>query len=272
MTLDAVVLATLGPLWKAASTALLIIGIGRLAVRAGPVLTSVFMTLPLNAAPGFFFVSLVLDDAFVAESALYAMAGAGAVLVYLTAFRQAARSGSFAFSLIAGACAWTAVAWPLAVMSLDIWTALACVLFGAVVAAAFDRRTPARDSAGISVAGWRYLLVRAAVAGVLIASVATLAPVIGPVASGLLLSFPTLMMTSGWMLHGHYGLDFVTSVYGSARPAMALYVLYFVLLLPMLELLPGPVAVVLSLLAVGAVAGAVARLLLWLAERRRRTG
>ena len=38
-------------LWKAVATAGVIVTAGRLAQRAGPVLTSVLITLPVNAGP-----------------------------------------------------------------------------------------------------------------------------------------------------------------------------------------------------------------------------
>jgi hypothetical protein len=40
--------------------------------------------------------------------------------------------------------------------------------------------------------------------------------------AGLLLSFPTTLSTTGWMLNGHYGLSFVTATYSSARKALSL--------------------------------------------------
>ena len=92
---QAMLLAGLSLLWKIIATAGIVVVTGRLARSAGPVLTSVLVALPVNAAPGMFFVALALDADFVAEGVLYSMAGAGPVLVYLTVFVQAARFRNF---------------------------------------------------------------------------------------------------------------------------------------------------------------------------------
>ncbi len=256
--LDAALLAVLSPLWKAAATALVIVATGRIARSAGPVLTSVAMSLPVNAAPGFFFVSLALDEAFVAEGALHALAAAGAVLIYLGTFARVARFGSFPLALLAGLAAWSLAAWPILGMELDFWRALACVAAGAGFAALVGRRSAGPGAAVSAPASWRYLLGRAAVAGAAIAAIATAAPFIGPALAGLLLSFPITLSTTGWALSGHYGLDFVAAAFASARKAMSLYVLFCAILLGLLEVraLDGPLAVVAAFAAVAAL-GAV---------------
>jgi hypothetical protein len=253
---DAMLLAGLSIAWKIFATALIIIATGRLARIAGPVLTSVLVALPVNAAPGMFFVALALDKQFVTTGVLYSMAGAGAVLVYLTVFVQAARLRSFYIALPIGLAGWAIAAWFIGMVDLCVMSALFCVAGGVVFAVLLDRRLPEGYRAVSSPAGWRYLLIRGGVAGVIIVSIATFAGEMGPVIAGLLLSFPTTMSTTGWTLNGHYGLDFVAATYASARKAMVLYVLFCLVLLGLLGVLPGPTAVV-TAFAVVALIGAV---------------
>ena len=82
-------------LWKAVATAGVIVTAGRLAQRAGPVLTSVLITLPVNAGPGFFFIALEQEAEFVRAGALTAFSVTGAVLLFCTAWVHAARRGGF---------------------------------------------------------------------------------------------------------------------------------------------------------------------------------
>ncbi|MDA0340796.1 MAG: hypothetical protein O3B74_04265 [Proteobacteria bacterium] len=255
-SMQAMLLAGLSLSWKIFATAGIVIATGRLARSAGPVLTSVLVALPVNAAPGMFFVALALDADFVTEGVLYSMAGAGPVLVYLTVFVQAARLRNFYLALPIGLAGWIFAAWLIAGLQLDVTSALVCVAAGVVFAMLFNRRLPGDLKIVPVTAGWRYLLIRGGVAGVLIVTIATVAGDIGPVAAGLLLSFPTTLSTTGWMLNGHFGLDFVAATYSSARKALSLYVLFCLILLGFITVLPGPLAVV-AAFAVVATIGAV---------------
>ena len=256
MTIDLAVLTAFSLLWKTMTTAAIVIMTGRLARHAGPVLTGVLIALPVNAGPGLFFVSLAVDKDFVVQSVLYSMAGAGAVLIYLTMFVQFARLGNFYAALVLGLACWTIAAWVIAALSLDLMTALSCVIAGAIVAVLFNRKPAGVLKAAKGVAAWRYLLVRGVVAGILIAVLATFAEDIGPVIAGLLLSFPTTLSTTGWMLSGHYGLDFVAATYAAARKALSLYVSFCLIVLALLAWVPGPLAVLVAF-AVVAVIGAL---------------
>ncbi len=253
---QAMLLAGLSLLWKIMATAGIVVVTGRLARSAGPVLTSVLVALPVNAAPGMFFVALALDADFVTEGVLYSMAGAGPVLVYLTVFVQAARLRNFYLALPIGLVGWIFAAWLIAGLQLNVVSALLCVASGVIFAMLFNRRLPGDLKTVPVAAGWRYLLIRGGVAGILIVAIATVAGDIGPVAAGLLLSFPTTLSTTGWMLNGHYGLGFVAATYSSARKALSLYVLFCLILLGFITVLPGPLAVV-AAFAVVAMIGAV---------------
>lgn len=256
MNIDVTLLAAVSVAWKIVATAGIIVATGRLARSAGPVLTSVLIALPVNAAPGMFFVALALDTAFVTRGVLYSLAGAGAVLVYLTVFVQAARPRNFYVALPAALIGWVGAAWLISTVDLCVMSALLCVAGGVAFAVLFDRRLPRALLAVSSPAGWRYLLIRGGVAGVIIASIATFAADMGPILAGLLLSFPTTLSITGWTLNGHYGLDFVAATYSSARKALSLYVVFCIVLLVLLQTMSGPLAVV-AAFAVVAVIGAI---------------
>src|SRR3546814_4649369 len=64
---------------------------------------------------------------------------------------------------------------------------------------------------------WGFVTVRGLAAGIVVASVATASPWLGPVWSGLLLGFPTTLTASAWMLYGHYGRDFTAATLNAAQ-------------------------------------------------------
>ncbi len=253
--MDPALVAVVSLSWKTLAAAGLIIAIGRMALAAGPILTGVLIALPVNAGPGLFFVALGFDNDFVARSVIYGMAGAGPVLIYLTAFSQTARLGHFGLALVTGLACWCLVAWLISDLDLSVVDGLLCVAIGAIIAVLFNHAPPRQTDNVKMPAGWWYLLVRGGVAGVLIASVATFAAEIGPMIAGLLLSFPTSLSTSGWALNGHYGLRFVAATYAASRKAMSLYVLFCLILLVFLNWMPGPVAVAAAFAFVAVIGG-----------------
>ena len=55
---------------KALATALVLFLVSRVAERLGPFMASVLMAMPMNAGPGYFFVSLEVSPQFVSKGAL----------------------------------------------------------------------------------------------------------------------------------------------------------------------------------------------------------
>jgi uncharacterized membrane protein (GlpM family) len=264
--LDIATLTLLSVLWKTAATALIVIGAGRLAQRAGPLLTAVIMGVPINAGPGMFFISLATDTEFVAAAAIYTLGATGAVLVYTAVFVWATRRFGFLASLALSLAAWVAVAVPTGALDLDLLTASLCVAAGWVVTRLVRPPLMPLVSAR-AVAGWRYLVFRGVLAGLTVALVATLAPFLGETVSGLLLSLPVTMSAAAWILNGHYGKDFAAATMRSMQSTLAVYVLYCVAV----HLLAGPLVgwvAVLASIALSVAAAAVWALAVSLLRRR----
>ncbi|MEQ9333370.1 hypothetical protein [Thalassobaculum sp.] len=252
--------------WKALATAAVIVAAGRLAQRAGPVLTSVLITLPVNAGPGFFFIALDQDAAFVSGGALTAFAITGAVLLFCTAWVHAARFGGFLLSLSAAITAWAVWAFATEALPDTVPWAFAAAGGGALLAWLLRRRGLVRPAGGKAAAGWGFVIVRGVVAGLVVASVATASPWLGPVWSGFLLGFPTTLTASGWMLYGHYGRDFTAATLNAAQPSMVVYASFCLAL----HLLAGPLPAVTAVVVAFAGAGVFAATLALVLARRRR--
>ncbi|EDP64510.1 hypothetical protein BAL199_27171 [alpha proteobacterium BAL199] len=253
-------------LWKALATAAVIVAAGRLAQRAGPVLTSVLITLPVNAGPGFFFIALEQETPFIHAGALTAFSVTGAVLLFCTAWVHAARFGGFLLSLAAGLAAWTA--WALATEALPATLpfAFAAAGTGALLAWLLRRRGIGRPTSAAAPAGWSFVMVRGAVAGLVVASVATASPWLGPVWSGFLLAFPTTLIASAWMLYGHYGREFTAATLNAAQPSLVVYASFCLALHFLAGPLPALTAVIVAFLGAAVFAACLALVL----SRRRR--
>jgi hypothetical protein len=233
----------LSVLWKTLATAAVIVAAGRLARALGPVLTSVIITLPFNAGPGFFFIALDQPPAFLAEGALIAFAVTGVILVYCTVWVHAARRFGFVLTSAVGVAAWFACVLVLDAVPTTPWTAAAAVAMGAAVAVLLRRRDIPAYDAPPAAAGWRFVIIRALAGGFVVAAVATASPWLGARWSGILLAFPTTLLASSWMLWGHYGRDFTAATLNAAQPSLLVYASFCVALHGLAGPLPSVTAV-----------------------------
>ncbi len=243
-------------LWKTLATASVIIAAGRLARRLGPLLTSVLITMPFNAGPGFFFVALDQEPAFVAEGALMAFGVAGIIVIYCTAWVHAARYFSFLVTSLLGIGVWLACVLVLDLLPPSLLVASCAVVIGSLVALVLRRRDIPKPVAPPSAAGWRFAIVRGLAAGIVVATVATASPWLGAHWSGILLAFPTTLLASTWMLWGHYGRDFTAATMNAAQPSLVVYASFCLAL----HLLAGPMGGVAAVLTAFALSGVVAGL------------
>lgn len=241
-------------LWKTLATAAVIVVAGRLARRLGQVLTSVLITLPFNAGPGFLFIALDEAPPFLAEGALIAFAVTGVILVYCTVWVHAARWFGFIVTSTLAIATWLAGVSILDALPTTPLVAVGSVALGAATALLLRRRDIPKPAAPPAAAGWRFVLVRGLAAGIVVASVATASPWLGAHWSGILLAFPTTLLASTWMLWGHYGRDFTAATLNAAQPSMVVYASFCVAL----HVLAGPMASVPAVVVAFALSGVVA--------------
>lgn len=209
--------------WKAVATACLIIGAGRAALTAGPVITSILISLPVNVGPGLFFISFSADDKFISDAALVSFSALGAILGFCCGYAHAAKRLPYIGSLLVAAAIWWAWAYLASQSHMTLYAALAWAGGGSAIAYLLRRRTFPKFEKVAAPAGWKFLIVRGFIAGLVVATISTLSPLIGAQWSGFLLGFPTTLATSAWMLQGHYGQDFTAATINSAQRSMAIY-------------------------------------------------
>jgi len=235
-------------LWRLAVTALIVVGANRVAALAGPVLASVVMALPVNAGPGFFFLAQEQPIAFIAQGALTMLASVGAVLVFCHVYGRLAPRHGPAFCLAVGVLAWLGWALPLRWLELNLPLALGWIVGGMLIGRLIGRPQPPVAAPGRLRVRWAHLLLRAGVAGFVVASVALAGGQLGPVLSGLALGFPTTFSVGIWILHRDFGGPFAAAT----MQAMPRSMLSFTSFAAALYLLAGPLPALPALgLAVG---------------------
>lgn len=256
-------------IWKGTATAAVMVSAGRLALRLGPILTGVLISIPLNAGPGFFILSFDVDAAFLSTAGLFGFAVAGPVLIFSALTARLLLITSLLPALLGGLAAWAAGVWLLTLLPMTIWLACLSIIVSALLSWRLGRLpagTPEIKQVDVP-AGWRFLLLRSAIAGGVIASVATIGPYLAPFWSGLLFGFPTTLCANLWMLNGHYGRVFAARTLLASRINQSAYATLCLVLWLGDGLLPATLGVVVAFLAGMSVAGLVAIIL----HRRRST-
>ncbi len=241
-------------LWKTLATAAVIVAAGRLARLLGPVLTSVLITLPFNAGPGFLFIALEQPPAFLSQGGLVAFGVTGVILLYCTTWVHAARRFGFVLTSLTAICVWLGGVLVIDALPATVGVAGAVVLAGAGLAYLLRRRDIPKPNAPPAAAGWSFVIARGLAAGVVVASVATASPWLGAHWSGILLAFPTTLLASTWMLWGHYGRDFTAATLNAAQPSLVAYASFCLAL----HLLAGPLGSVAAVVTAFVLSGVVA--------------
>lgn len=254
--------------WKTLATASVIVAAGRLARRLGPLLTSVLITMPFNAGPGFFFIALEQEPPFLAQGALMAFAVTGVILIYCTTWVHAARRFNFVVTSLIGLSAWLIGVLVLDALPATALVASGSVALGAIAALVLRRRDIPKPAAPPTAAGWRFVVVRGLAAGIVVATVATASPWLGAHWSGILLAFPTTLLASTWMLWGHYGRDFTAATLNAAQPSLVVYAAFCIALHWLAGPLGSVAAVVTAFVLSGVMAALYAAVLMRLSRRR----
>ncbi|MBT5263236.1 MAG: hypothetical protein HOL85_00275 [Rhodospirillaceae bacterium] len=232
--------------WKTLATAAIVISAGRLAARAGPLLTSVLITIPVNAGPGFFFISLEADEAFLSHGGLVAFSITGSVLMFSSGYIHGARFFSFLPSLLTALVAWGIATYVTLLVEPSLVWAMVVNIDAVLFAWLLRRRLPPPTRARPMPAAWRYTIIRGGLAGLVVAGVATASPFLGPAWSGILLGFPTIMVASAWMLAGHYGQAFTAATMQASQRTIISYASFCLSLHLLAGPLPGTIAVLAS--------------------------
>ncbi|MEM7405399.1 MAG: hypothetical protein AAF458_08915 [Pseudomonadota bacterium] len=231
------------------ATAALVITVARIAERAGPFFASTILTLPLFAGPAYFFLMYEVPAEFLATSALVAFAGTGAVLAFTAGFIQACRRVGLVLSLFAGAASWVVLAAPVQWVEASLSAGVAFCAAGALIAYLLRRPFDLHERPRAGPARWPSLVFRSLVAGVAVALVSAVATLLGPMVTGLLVTFPLTLSVSVWMAYTQYGSEFAAAMLAATQRTLPTFATFCVVFSQTVAVLPVPWGFWVALLA-----------------------
>jgi hypothetical protein len=190
---------------KVAITAATVVAASVAAERAGPVIGGIIVALPVSAGPGYVFLAQQASDSFIARSALYSLAMTAATALYLALYVRIApylgALGSVALALVP----WIVIAALLQQVELTWWIAVILNLVAFPFGLWLTRDSATVEAPPRRIAALRDLLLRAVLAGSLVATVVTVSELIGPRLTGSAVTFPVVLTTLGLIMHHRYG-------------------------------------------------------------------
>lgn len=208
---------------RAATTAIFVALVGLAISRLGPAIGGVIAGLPVVLAPGFLFLVLREPPAFVADAAAYSVMSLSATQLFLTAYLVGANHVSPAGSLVLAVAAWFAAAIPLRLV--PPLPLLGIALFAVVTAVGrrIARQFQTETHGWRSEESLRSVLLRSALAGLLVASITAGSGRLGPSWSGLPLTFPIALSIVAFTVHRRHGLSVLgATIYTSLQSAFSL--------------------------------------------------
>ena len=190
---------------KVLATAATVVAASVAAERAGPVIGGIIVALPVSAGPGYVFLARQASDAFIGRSALYTLAITAATALFLAVYvRVAPYLGAIA-SVAVALLPWLAASVLLQLVDLAWWSAAGLNLVTFPFALWVTRDSAAAEMPAPRVAGPGDLLLRALLAGGLVATIVTISNLIGPRLTGSTVTFPVMLTTLGLIMHHRYG-------------------------------------------------------------------
>ncbi len=219
--------------------------VGRLGATAGGMLAG----LPIVIGPGLVFLSLDESPGFVAGTATFALLSLCATQSFMLAYLMAARRVGPAPAVSLAFAAWLATALVLANFAAGPFVALALFLASVIVARAVGRRMRIPGVVVRSRDTLSALLLRAALAGVLVGAITAASSTLGPQYSGLLIAYPVGMTVIAASVHLRYGAaKVIDTLYATALGTTSIAAFCFVVALTA-ERLGSPPALVLGFAA-----------------------
>ena len=192
-------------LLKLTLTPFLVGGASLAARRWGPAIGGWIVSLPLTSGPVLLFVALERGPQFAADTSVGTLLGLGAIVAYSLAFAAASRRGALASiaaaSLaygVAGLAFQAAAGWPFAV--------LVVLVAGAILVAV--RVLPRSATARVATQHPTWDLPARVIVGTgLVLGLTELAPLLGPIASGIITTFPVYVSVLSMFGFLHEGRD-----------------------------------------------------------------
>lgn len=199
-------------LTRMAATAFVVVLVALAVRRFGALVGGALAGLPIVLGPGYFFLLGRSTPSFIAETASFSLLALCATQTFLLAYMATARAGSSARSLVAAASVWMVSIAVLQSVPASPVIGLLAFLFATFVA--YRAGLHFLSDAGIEKGRERngLLLLRACLAGALVAIVTIGSKRFGAGISGLLLAYPIGFTMVSVTVHQQYGNAHVIAV------------------------------------------------------------
>ena len=192
---------------RAVSAALVVVVASVLAEATGPLGGALVTSLPVSTGPAYVFMAMQHDPAFLARAALNGYAANAATGIYLMVYARIAMHHGLLRSLGLALLCWFGAN---AVFGAITWTPLTATALNAAIygpallwfrcgPATAPRPRPAR------LRRWYDLPTRAVAVALFVTVVATMSNLMGPVATGIIATFPITFSSVFCILHGRLG-------------------------------------------------------------------
>jgi hypothetical protein len=189
---------------KMAVTAAFVVMASVITERVGPAIGALISTLPVSAGPGYVFLSLDHDAAFIAQAATASLVVNAATGVYALVYAALAQRANQAISIGGGLASWLALV--LTIRATE-WTLLGAVLANAVVyAICIPLGARFRHvKMPIVTRRWYDVPLRAAMVATLVATLVSVSGRVGASVSGIIATFPIVFTSLMLILHPRIG-------------------------------------------------------------------
>lgn len=204
---------------KMALTAGFVVTASIVTERAGPVIGALVSTLPLSAGPGYAFLAMDHDAAFIAESAKTSLVLNAATCMFALAFAATAQRRALFPSLAAAIGVWLGVAY---LARSTAWTAPAAILSNVValtLCLPLARRYAAERMPSL-VRRWYDAPLRACMVACLVATLVLLSGEVGPSLTGVIAVYPVVLTSLIIILQPRLGGPAAASVIANAIPGL----------------------------------------------------
>lgn len=193
-------IAWLAVLARGLATAGFVGGVIALMERSSPFIGGIVLALPIVTAPAYLFLLLQHDPGFIATAALGSLATIGAVLLFIAVVIGLVRYLPMPAVLACALGTWFLVGLAIRLLPAGIFISLGVLAIAALVAWLAGRNVLLTAPAARSRSPVFEVVLRGAMAGVLVIGVSLLAELFGPRIAGIFASFPVALLAVCWFL------------------------------------------------------------------------
>ena len=226
-------------LLKIAVPPVLVAAMSLAARRWGPTVGGLLMGLPWMTGPILFFLALDNGGEFAVAACAGIQLGVICIYAFILAYSATSSVAPWPVCLVAATIAFAIVAWLVQGQPIPLMAAAAAAL--AALVATINLLPRPRTAAAPAPLPWWDIPARMAVTVTLVAAILSSADRLGPQLSGVVSTYPVILIVIGSFTHHQWGVDAVLRLQRGLTVSLANFIAFFLvvgLTLPMLGVLP----------------------------------